>query len=103
MVGWRCQPTMPVFSHRLRHHRPHKQSQPSFPRIIRRMTIKPGQTVGQYIIQDKLGEGGMGAVYKAEQPAIHRSVALKVLSANFANDPDALGRFKREVDIIAEL
>jgi streptogramin lyase len=67
------------------------------------MAIKPGQTVGQYIIQDKLGEGGMGAVYKAEQPAIHRSVALKVLSANFANDPDALGRFKREVDIIAEL
>ena len=67
------------------------------------MAITPGQTIGQYIIQDKLGEGGMGAVYKAEQPAIHRSVALKVLSANVASDPDALGRFKREVDIIAEL
>jgi len=67
------------------------------------MSITPGQAIGQYIIQDKLGEGGMGAVYKADQPAIHRSVALKVLSANVASDPEALGRFKREVDIIAEL
>ena len=67
------------------------------------MSITPGQTIGQYIIQAKLGEGGMGAVYKADQPAIHRSVALKVLSATVAGDPDALDRFKREVDIIAEL
>jgi YVTN family beta-propeller protein len=67
------------------------------------MAITSGQTIGQYTIQDKLGEGGMGAVYKADQPAIHRSVALKVLSANVASDPDALDRFKREVDIIAEL
>jgi len=67
------------------------------------MAITPGQAIGQYIIQSKLGEGGMGAVYKAEQPAIHRAVALKVLSANLTSDPEALGRFKREVDIIAEL
>ncbi len=67
------------------------------------MAITPGQTIGQYTIQGKLGEGGMGAVYKADQPSIHRSVALKVLSASVANDPDALDRFKREVDIIAEL
>ena len=67
------------------------------------MTITPGQVIGQYTILDKLGEGGMGAVYKADQPALHRSVALKVLSASVANDADALDRFKREVDIIAEL
>ncbi len=67
------------------------------------MAITAGQTIGQYTILDKLGEGGMGAVYKAEQPAIHRAVALKVLAANVASDPDALDRFKREVDIIAEL
>jgi DNA-binding beta-propeller fold protein YncE len=67
------------------------------------MPITPGQTIGQYTIVNKLGEGGMGAVYKADQPAIHRSVALKVLSANLASDPDALDRFKREVDMIAEL
>jgi DNA-binding beta-propeller fold protein YncE len=67
------------------------------------MAITPGQAIGQYIIQSKLGEGGMGAVYKADQPAIHRAVALKVLSANLTSDPEALGRFKREVDIIAEL
>ena len=67
------------------------------------MPITPGQTIGQYIILDKLGEGGMGAVYKADQPAIHRAVALKVLTANLASDTDALDRFKREVDMIAEL
>ncbi len=67
------------------------------------MAITPGQVIGQYTILEKLGEGGMGAVYKAEQPALHRSVALKVLSASVANDPDALDRFKREIDIIAEL
>jgi serine/threonine-protein kinase len=67
------------------------------------MPIDVGQTFGQYTITTKLGEGGMGAVYRAEQSAIGRSVAIKVLSANFADDPEALDRFKREVDIIAQL
>ena len=67
------------------------------------MALAPGQQIGQYTIKEKLGEGGMGAVYRAEQTAIGRSVAVKVLSANFADDPDSLDRFKREVDIIAQL
>src|SRR5688572_27716689 len=67
------------------------------------MSLTAGQNIGQYTIQDKLGEGGMGAVYRAEQSAIGRSVAVKVLSTNFSNDPEALDRFKREVDIIAQL
>jgi YVTN family beta-propeller protein len=67
------------------------------------MALNAGQHIGQYEIKDKLGEGGMGAVYRAEQSAIGRSVAIKVLSTNFAGDPEALDRFKREVDIIAQL
>ncbi|MCC6190593.1 MAG: protein kinase [Anaerolineales bacterium] len=67
------------------------------------MPIEPGQVIGPYRLVAKLGEGGMGAVYKAEQPAVHRTVAVKVLSANFASDPDALDRFRRELDIIAQL
>jgi DNA-binding beta-propeller fold protein YncE len=67
------------------------------------MTIEPGLVIGPYRLLDKLGEGGMGAVYKAEQASVRRTVAIKVLSANFADDPDALDRFKREVDIIAGL
>jgi DNA-binding beta-propeller fold protein YncE len=67
------------------------------------MAIEPGQIIGPYKILGKLGEGGMGAVYRAEQPSVHRSVAVKVLTANFADDPGALDRFRREVDIIAQL
>lgn len=67
------------------------------------MAITPGQSIGNYNVIEKIGEGGMGAVYKAEQPAIHRTVVLKVLSANIADSAEMLDRFQREVDIIARL
>ena len=67
------------------------------------MPIVSGQTLGHYRIQDKIGEGGMGMVFRAEQTAINRAVVIKVLSANLATDQGALDRFKREVDIIAQL
>ncbi len=67
------------------------------------MPIEPGQTIGQYLVKNKIGEGGMGAVYLAQQSTVHRAVVLKVLTANIANDSAALDRFKREVDIIARL
>src|SRR3989338_1198123 len=67
------------------------------------MPITPGQMIGQYRVGAKIGEGGMGAVYQAEQPAIGRTVVLKVLSANLTDNPEMLDRFKREVDIIARL
>jgi serine/threonine-protein kinase len=47
-----------------------------------------GRTIGNYIVRYKLGEGGMGAVYRVEQPSIGKQVALKVLHAEFArSDP----------------
>jgi YVTN family beta-propeller protein len=67
------------------------------------MPIAPGQTLGQYLIQDKLGEGGMGAVYKAQQSGVNRTVVVKVLTANFKDNAQMLDRFKRELDIIAQL
>lgn len=67
------------------------------------MAISPGQHVSQYVVERKIGEGGMGAVYLAEQPSIHRKVVLKLLSTGSAGDPDMLRRFQREVDIIAQL
>ena len=50
----------------------------------------------RYLVEDKLGEGGFGAVYRATQTQMNRKVALKVLHARMAKDPQVVGRFKRE-------
>jgi YVTN family beta-propeller protein len=67
------------------------------------MAIGPGVKIGQYVVEKKIGEGGMGAVFLADQPSINRRVVLKVLSTGLAGDREMLERFKREVDIIAQL
>ena len=67
------------------------------------MAIVAGQKIGPYVILKKLGEGGMGTVYQAEQPSIHRLVVIKVLITGLARDRDMLDRFRREVDMLAQL
>ncbi|MFQ5349371.1 MAG: serine/threonine-protein kinase, partial [Thermoanaerobaculia bacterium] len=62
-----------------------------------------GRTLSHYQITAKLGEGGMGEVWRATDTALNREVAVKVLPAEMAADPERLERFKREAQAIAAL
>ena len=61
------------------------------------------RTIAHYRIVSKLGEGGMGAVYRAMDTKLHRDVAIKVLPAAFAEDAARMRRFEREAQVLASL
>ena len=67
------------------------------------MALEPGTTLGPYAVTAKMGEGGMGEVYRATDTKLDREVALKVLPEAFTADPDRLARFEREAKVLASL
>ena len=67
------------------------------------MSLTAGTRLGPYQITAQIGEGGMGEVYRATDTNLKRAVALKVLPASVATDPDRLARFQREAHVLAAL
>ena len=58
-----------------------------------------GQTIAHYSITAKIGEGGMGEVYRATDTKLGRDVALKILPQSFASDAERMARFEREAKV----
>src|SRR6187397_2605809 len=67
------------------------------------MSLGAGARLGPYEILSAIGAGGMGEVYRARDTRLKREVALKILAASFADDPDRLARFQREAEVLASL
>ena len=67
------------------------------------MPLSAGTRVGPYDILAPLGAGGMGEVYRATDTRLKRQVAVKILPAALAADPDRLARFQREAEVLASL
>src|ERR1700757_4483458 len=67
------------------------------------MPLTPGSKLGPYEIQSPLGAGGMGEVYRARDTRLERTVAIKILPAQFSSDPVRKQRFEREAKTISSL
>ena len=65
--------------------------------------MNPGDAIGPYRVLEKLGEGGMGEVYRALDTTLGRDVAIKILPRHFTADPERLARFEREARMLAAL
>src|SRR5215510_16051158 len=62
-----------------------------------------GQTIKGYELQELIGKGGFGAVYRAYQPAVRREVAIKIILPKYANHPEFIRRFEAEAQLVARL
>jgi len=62
-----------------------------------------GRTIGDFLLEEELGRGGMGVVYRATQLSLGRRVAVKVLAPAIASDRRALARLRREAEAVAKL
>ncbi len=62
-----------------------------------------GKTINHYRVLEKIGQGGMGEVYRAEDTSLKRDVAIKLLPEQFTKDPQRLARFEREAQLLASL
>ena len=66
------------------------------------MNLQPSQTLFNYRLVEQIGEGGMGVVWKAVDMTLDRDVAIKILPAAFADNPNRLARFEREAKLLGQ-
>ena len=67
------------------------------------MALVPGTSLGSYEIAAQIGVGGVGEVYRARDTKLDRDVAIKVLPASLAGDPERTARLQREAEVLASL
>ena len=67
------------------------------------MALAAGEQIGHYKIHSLIGKGGMGEVFRALDTKLEREVAIKILPAALASDPERLARFGREAKVLAQL
>src|ERR1041384_588251 len=65
--------------------------------------LEPGQPVGEYVIEGKLGQGGFGTVFKAAHPLIGKVVAIKVLNRQYSAQPEMVSRFVAEARAVNQI
>src|SRR5262245_13584788 len=65
--------------------------------------LEAGQKVGEYVVEEKIGEGGFGTVFRAVHPLIGKQVAIKVLARRFSSDPEMLSRFVAEARAVNQI
>jgi Tol biopolymer transport system component len=73
------------------------------PLFVPALSLDPGSSIGAYRIEELLGAGGMGEVYRARDGTLERDVAIKVLPQPFASDPERVARLLREARLLAAL
>ena len=66
------------------------------------MNLEPGRTIAHYRLLEKLGEGGMGVVWKARDLKLDRDIAIKFLPEDLGSDPDRRAYFEREAKAVAQ-
>src|SRR6516225_806691 len=76
---------------------------PAYDRLQEPRAMSPQESIAHYRIVSKLGEGGMGEVWRATDTKLGRLVAIKILPAAFSDDADRMARFDREAKVLAPL
>jgi len=93
------------FVRRARAIRPEQEEAPTPPPSLEESGLEDltGRAIRGYALSEKIGSGGMGAVYRATQPIVEREVAIKIILPSYANHPDFIRRFEAEAQLVARL